>query len=170
MTNETWIPLLVDARDYAELTAIVAERASSRSDGHAKIDALEVTMPRPQITRELDEDETGEHLWSVTDLRKLIASGDRFDTAHRWAKALDVCAANVGEWLSTERICEESGMSLPEWRDATRKILRHRKVHYPDTHGSPLGGVWGPTFGRDGQIYWRISQAQADRWIEARNG
>ena len=105
--------------------------------------------------------------WEVSDLRRL-ATSDAI-TAMRWARALDVCAEHVGDFLSTKQVAEESGMSVNEWRDAPRKISRHLKAHYPDVPAWPLAVRSGRPLGiNDDQVYWAISAEQAKRWRQAR--
>lgn len=163
-----WIPLLVPEQDYVELAELVAKRVSSRevadSDLTVQSDLSSVPPAGDPAEAALRKHEP----WDVAELRRLASSD--IVTAQRWARAIDVCAGHVGQFLSTQQVAAESGMSINEWRDAPRKITRHLASHYPAVNGTwPLVVVSGKQLGHSyDQAYWAITEEQAKRWAEAR--
>jgi hypothetical protein len=170
----TWIPLLVRSEDYAEFAAMVADREMVRDDEEEPAPpVLEVAIGEGRAKTGSDRYEAvlaAEFAkllpWELADLERLANSSVL--TAQRWALAMDVCTAHEGEFLSTEQVCAESGMSINEWRDAPRKLPRHLASHYPAGLGWPLRGVWGRQLGRENQVYWAITPEQAKRWRQVR--
>ncbi|WP_298945017.1 hypothetical protein [uncultured Microbacterium sp.] len=170
--TETWIPLLVQEQDYLELAAIVAERATQRVSADDAREVVVETISGSEASSPLinvASSALAKHRpWAVEDLHKLMTSGAI--TAQRWTRAIDVCAAHVGEFLSTQQIATESGMSVNEWRDAPRKISRHLASNYPNVNGKwPLAVLSGKSLGHSyDQAYWAITEEQAARWATAR--
>lgn len=168
----TWIPLLVPADHFEELAALVHRRATE--DGidvselavQADIDSpapTAVTTPDDVATRTLAALEP----WDLRDLTRLATSSAV--TAQRWARALDVCANHVGEFLTTQQVASESGMSVNEWRDAPRKLPRHLKANYPEGLKWPLAVKDARALGMsEDQVCWAITEEQARRWREVR--
>ena len=165
-----WVPLLVPEEDYVELANLVLERVIERNE----VEALEVIQPvyAPQASQAgvvADDALASLMPWSVEDLTRL-AHSDAV-TAQRWARAMDVCAERVGEYISTQDVAKAAGMTVNEWRDAPRKISRHIASQYPAAPGWPLAVRSGRSLGHVyDQAYWAITEEQARRWREARKG
>lgn len=158
--------MLVPQEDYLELAQILANRAETRGESPSLPDVT--TDPTGKIGIVPAKDVASTTLaalkpWEADDLRRLAKS--EFITAVRWARAIDVCCDHVEEFLSTQQIAKETGMSVNEWRDAPRKITRHLKARYPNVPAWPLAVKDGRALGHnDGQVYWAINGEQAARW------
>src|SRR5450830_888767 len=168
----SWIPLLVPAQDYLELAGLVAARQSVRGAAGqlpavgATVDLASAATPSSRFEAAAAEELAKLRPWDIRDLGRLASSD--VVTAQRWARALDVCCAHVGAFLSTEQVAQESGMTVNEWRDAPRKMTRHVDRHYPNAPQWPLCAVSGRTLGRDDQVYWATNAEQAARWAQVR--
>lgn len=178
--NRIWIPVLVDSEDYDDVTAIVAERARSRGVTSSAMPPIAVpglsgpasaASEGDQFARAATAALTGHIPWDTDDLERLADPDNRFETARRWVRAMDVCLAHVDDpfpFISTEQVCEESGMTLNQWRDAPRKLPAHLTAHYPNARDWPLVAIEGRKVGRDNQIYWALTHEQAKRWKRVR--
>lgn len=167
-----WIPVLVRLEDYDTVTRLVAERELERPDNDfdqavqlAEVPSAEARVAEPG---ELSE----RPLWSVEDLRRL-AEGTT-DTTERWTRALDVCAEQPGTYLPTSEVARRTGMSIPQWRDAPRKITRHLNKHYPnvprDRRGDPVWPLHAKTRPEHpSEVSWAISPEMAVLWRQARS-
>lgn len=180
--NRTWIPVLVDSEDYDDVTAIVAERARARGvSTSSAMPAIAVLAASglastaseggDQFARAATTALAGHIPWDIDDLERLADRDNRFETARRWVRAMDVCLGHVDDsfpFISTEQVCEESGMTLNQWRDAPRKLPAHLTAHYPNARDWPLVAIEGRKVGRDNQIYWALTHEQAKRWKQVR--
>lgn len=175
--TSTWIPLLVPENHYLELAALVAERLDELGFDRAASDTIEIRLAvsdgahsadHPRELSAADKKLAAHIPWTVENLRRLIAS--ETVTAQRWVRALDVCMNHVGEFVSTQQIAEESGMTIADWRSACRKMKAHQRTNYPDeTSWWPLAGEGGRILGHSyDQLYVAITPAQAERWAEAK--
>ncbi|MGQ0630017.1 MAG: hypothetical protein ACT4P1_03180 [Sporichthyaceae bacterium] len=174
-----WLPLLVRIEDYAEITALIAQRETARGDEGVR----HVITTSPEVAGNLAADQEEEKLarrdpWSLEDLATL-ARGLTLTTA-RWTRAMDVCtqAREKGEiWLPTSKVAQLAGMEINEWRDAPRKISRHLKANFPnvprDHHGDhfwPLCPGGGDLPANGGEVWWAITAEMARRWRQVRAG
>lgn len=177
----SWIPVLVDIEDYHEITAMVAERARARgASGASELPAIAVVGPTSRTLNTPDGDQyartaaaalESQIAWELEDLERLADPETRFETARRWALAMDACLKHIDDpfpFISTEQVCNESGMTLNQWRDAPRKLPAHLAKHYPNVRNWPLAAIEGRKVGRDNQIYWALTQEQAQRWRQVR--
>lgn len=164
--TDTWIPLLVPQEDYAELAALVLARTATRGGpdwSEVAPSVVRDTRNSPDAVDALARFRS----WSVDDLRQLANSS--VTTAQRWRRAMDACARHVGEFLSTRQVADATGMSVNEWRDASRKISRHLTANYPGAPGWPLVIQSARQVGEsDDQAYWAITPDQAALWAQAR--
>jgi hypothetical protein len=166
-----WIPLLVRADDYAELSALVATREAGRTDG--TLPSMRVATSTRSIAGAgavIEEAWARFRPWPVESLRQLADSRRTYKTAERWCLAIDVACDHVNALISSVQMAEEAGMSISEWRDAPRKLPQHLRAHYPEGLGLPLLDVAGRDIGKDDQIYWGLSSEQRDRWRQANAG
>ncbi|GGF48689.1 hypothetical protein GCM10011519_23390 [Marmoricola endophyticus] len=172
-----WIPVLVRAEDYAEVTALVAARESDRRPETWPADPEPLTVtdldPAPASRSSKADDALASYpSWPESALRRL--AGSDVVTAQRWARAMDVCAAAQPDdpWRTTTQIAELSQMSVTEWRDAPRKISRHLKANYrdlPSWRGHlawPLL-AWG--LSRGSEVSWAMTPATRERWRRVRD-
>ncbi len=167
-----WVPLLVPAEYYIELATLVQQRQLSSDTEVSElivtnsVDAVP-TAATASLPRVVAEAVAQFEAWSVGDLQRLSTSTAL--TAQRWARAMDVCAAEPGRFFSTQEVAESSGMSVNEWRDAPRKISRHLASNYPGVPGWPLVVASGRNLGHAyDQAYWAMTELQARRWAEAK--
>jgi hypothetical protein len=163
-----WIPLLVRAEDYPELSALVAAREAGRTDG----DPPSLRTSTSQIAgvgagAVIQQAWSRFRSWPVESLRQLADSRRTYRTAERWCLAIEVACDHTNALISSAQMAEEAGMSINEWRDAPRKLPQHLKAHYPEGLGLPLLDIAGRDIGKDDQIYWGISSEQRDRWRQA---
>lgn len=165
-----WMPLLVPAEYYIELATLIQQRQLSSDTEVSELmvtNSVEEAPTSASWPRVVAEAVARFEAWSVGDLQRLATSGAL--TAQRWARAMDVCAAEPGRFFSTQEVAESSGMSVNEWRDAPRKISRHLASNYPGVPGWPLVVASGRNLGHAyDQAYWAITELQARRWVEAK--
>lgn len=170
-----WIPVLVPEEHHAELVTMIEARLKELGFDASLADSVEIRLAAP-MTRgagATSDTSAGDralaaHLaWGVESLRLLLANTTA--TAQRWSKALDVCAAEPGEWISTQDIAGRSGLSINEWRDACRKMASHQRKNYLDEAGWPLANIMGRHLGHSyDQLYVAITSEQAGRWAQAK--
>lgn len=170
--DEPWVPLLVPVEDYLELAGLVADRVRARVHAPVQSQPSVALATRWAAAPGRYGDVAAAELarlqpWTIEDLVHLASSG--VVTARRWSRAMDVCAAHVNQFLSTEQIAQESGMTVNEWRDASRKMSRLLDRHFPSSPQWPLCAVFGRQLGRDEQVYWAINRGQAGLWERARS-
>lgn len=166
-----WIPVLVRLEDYDTVTRMVAEWESGRDfdalDQAVDTKGLLVTDDQPDELDELSQ----RPLWSVEDLRRLAAGTT--DTTERWARAMDLCAEQPGTYFPTSEVASRTGMSIPQWRDAPRKISRHLNKHYPDvprdSNGDPVWPLHAKTQPEHpNEVSWAMSAEMASLWRQVR--
>lgn len=166
-----WIPLLVRAEDYAELSALVAAREADRTDRAWTPGRVATSEASIAGTGAVVEDAWARfRAWPVESLRQLADSRRIYRTAERWCLAIDVACDHTNALISSAQMAEEAGMSINEWRDAPRKLPQHLKAHYQEGLGLPLLDIAGRDIGKDDQVYWGISAEQRDRWRQANAG
>ena len=171
-----WIPVLVRAEDYPEITALVAQREAVRAcatDDAGTVDTSGQRRPVEASQAPTGLTLSGHPMWEIGDLQRL-ARGDTL-TTQRWTRAMDVCAASPGVYLTTSQVAEAADMSVNEWRDACRKITRHLKAHYPgvprDANGEPVWPLhdW-ITPDSPAEVSWAITDDTARLWQQVRGG
>ena len=174
----SWIPLLVPEEHYVELATIVASRMGELGHKTTSTSAIEIRLAGPaegrSATLATDGGATAaaaaldtHRVWSVENLARLIAN--QTATAQRWVMAIDVCMNHIGEFVSTQQIVDESGMTLNVWRDACRKMTTHQRANYADETMWPLAGESGRALGHSyDQLYVAITPEQAERWAAAK--
>ncbi len=167
-----WVPVLVRLEDYAEITALVADREAGRSDATTEV-SVSPEIPGTASVNAHDAQLESWTPWSIDDLRAL--SEGTSETAKRWTLAMDACCEVVGtdhHWLSTSEVAERTGMSINEWRDAPRKITRHLKANYPNVPLDSKGDHIWPLLakGKPGsqEVHWAMNTEQAKRWRQVR--
>ena len=167
-----WIPVLVRLEDYADIAAVVAERESKRPAEAAQ------TAPHIEVTaRTATADPASSAVleahvpWERDDLSR-VAQGLTI-TTQRWTAALDECAKVPGQWLTTSEVAKRTGLRVNEWRDASRKLPRHLKTHYPTVPVGADGRSEGPlavwTAPRAQEVSWAITPEMARRWAQVRD-
>lgn len=170
---QSWIPILIPAEHHADITALVRHRLdelgfAGASDGVVEIRLRDDPDSQPHAGGDhagiLDDHDP----WAVDNLAALLRNPTT--TAQRWVKAIDVCANHVAEFVPTETIAEESGMTVANWRAACRKMTVHQRATYPGETSWPLATASGRAIGRPaGPLYVALTSEQARRWAEAKS-
>ncbi len=167
----TWIPLLVRSEDYFEIATLVADREASRTDEPSEVSGFNAMLP-PRTPPDGDDAELGRRVpWSIEDLTAL--SRGTSETAKRWTLAMDACCEVAGQWLSTSKIVDRTGMSINDWRDAPRKLRRHLIANFPnvpidDSTGDHIWPLLGKSKAGSHEIHWAMNDEQAKRWRQVR--
>jgi hypothetical protein len=172
-----WVLMAVPSTDYDELKALVDARQQER--GEAKAPSIEQLRSTQLAVAAVERNALDAYVpWPVSALNRL--STEATVTTERFARAMDVCAAQPETWFSTEEIAQRLDITVNEWRAACRKLRAHLNKHYPDVPQAPgkePGFLEWPVVALAGreravydQLYIAVTAEQARRWKDVREG
>lgn len=170
LLKTTWTPILVPTEHYIDIATMIQQRLDELGFEATTGSTIDIRL-LPQAPA---EDNHGvqaaldNHVpWAIENLTALIHNPTA--TAQRWRMAIDVCMNHIGEFIPTETIAAESGMSVNVWRSACRKMTVHQRATYPSEATWPLATASGRDIGEPvGPLYVALTEEQATRWSEAK--